>query len=158
MSRADEIFKQNCRDIRPRRLDTELEARIWTTDARPRSRNSASSTAMTCARSSRILTLRRTYISKPRSTSCCGSGSRSRTTSTTCAAISGTAGPTKTAPSARPTAISWPQHHYPEGEMDQVDRALYDLKHNPASRRYPDEYLQLRGICTRWRSTPVPTR
>ena len=27
------------------------------------------------------------------------------------------------------------KHHYPEGDMDQVDRALYDLKHNPASRR-----------------------
>lgn len=27
------------------------------------------------------------------------------------------------------------KHRYPEGEMDQVDRALFDLKHNPASRR-----------------------
>ncbi|MDY3013891.1 MAG: thymidylate synthase [Evtepia sp.] len=27
------------------------------------------------------------------------------------------------------------KHEYPEGEMDQVDRVLYDLKHNPASRR-----------------------
>ena len=27
------------------------------------------------------------------------------------------------------------KHQYPEGEMDQVDRMLYDLKHNPASRR-----------------------
>lgn len=27
------------------------------------------------------------------------------------------------------------KHAYPEGEMDQVDRVLYDLKHNPASRR-----------------------
>ena len=27
------------------------------------------------------------------------------------------------------------KHQYPEGEMDQVDRVLYDLKHNPASRR-----------------------
>ena len=27
------------------------------------------------------------------------------------------------------------KHKYPEGEMDQVDRVLYDLKHNPASRR-----------------------
>jgi len=26
-------------------------------------------------------------------------------------------------------------HHYPEGDMDQVDRILYDLKHNPGSRR-----------------------
>ncbi len=27
------------------------------------------------------------------------------------------------------------KHSYPEGEMDQVDRVLYDLKHNPTSRR-----------------------
>lgn len=27
------------------------------------------------------------------------------------------------------------RHRYPEGEFDQVDRVLYDLKHNPASRR-----------------------
>ena len=27
------------------------------------------------------------------------------------------------------------KHRYPEGAFDQVDRVLYDLKHNPASRR-----------------------
>lgn len=27
------------------------------------------------------------------------------------------------------------KHHYKEGDMDQVDRVLYDLKHNPVSRR-----------------------
>lgn len=27
------------------------------------------------------------------------------------------------------------KHHYPEGNFDQVDKVLYDLKHNPASRR-----------------------
>ncbi len=27
------------------------------------------------------------------------------------------------------------KHHYPEGDFDQVDRVLWDLKHNPASRR-----------------------
>ncbi len=27
------------------------------------------------------------------------------------------------------------KHHYPEGDMDQVDRVLYDLRHDPASRR-----------------------
>ena len=27
------------------------------------------------------------------------------------------------------------KHHYPEGEFDQVDRVLFDLKHNPNSRR-----------------------
>ena len=27
------------------------------------------------------------------------------------------------------------KHHYPEGDMDQVDKVLWDLRHNPASRR-----------------------
>lgn len=27
------------------------------------------------------------------------------------------------------------QHHYPEGDFDQVDRVLFDLKNNPCSRR-----------------------
>ena len=27
------------------------------------------------------------------------------------------------------------KHRYPEGDMDQVDKVLWDLKHNPASRR-----------------------
>lgn len=27
------------------------------------------------------------------------------------------------------------KHHYADGDFDQVDRVLYDLKHNPASRR-----------------------
>ncbi len=27
------------------------------------------------------------------------------------------------------------KYHFPEGDMDQVDRVLYDLKHNPTSRR-----------------------
>ncbi len=27
------------------------------------------------------------------------------------------------------------KHHYREGDMDQVDRVIYDLKHNPQSRR-----------------------
>ena len=27
------------------------------------------------------------------------------------------------------------KHHYPEGDFDQVDKVLYDLKHNPDSRR-----------------------
>ena len=27
------------------------------------------------------------------------------------------------------------KHHFPEGDMDQVDKVIYDLKNNPASRR-----------------------
>ena len=35
--------------------------------------------------------------------------------------------------SERRMAIRW--HNYPEGEFDQVDRVLFDLKNNPYSRR-----------------------
>lgn len=48
------------------------------------------------------------------------------------------------------------KHQYPEGEMDQVDRVLYDLKHNPASRRILTNIYNFR-ICTRWHCTPAPT-
>ena len=45
----------------------------------------------------------------------------------------------------------------PEGEFDQVDRVLYDLKHNPACRRIMTNHLQLCRTCTRWPCTPAPT-
>lgn len=109
MSRADEIFQQNCRDI--------LENGVWDTDQNVRPHWEDGTPAHTVKKFGiinrydlrqefPILTIRRTYF-KPASTSFCGSGRRSPTTSTTSGAISGTAGPTKTAPSAKPTAISW---------------------------------------------------
>ena len=30
------------------------------------------------------------------------------------------------------------KHIYPEGEFDQVDKVLWDLKHDPASRKHPE--------------------
>ncbi len=47
------------------------------------------------------------------------------------------------------------KHQYPEGEFDQVDRVLYDLKHNPASRGSLRISITLR-ICMRWACTPAP--
>ena len=47
------------------------------------------------------------------------------------------------------------KHQYPEGEFDQVDRVLYDLKHNPASRRIMTNIYNFR-ICMRWPCTPAP--
>ena len=38
-------------------------------------------------------------------------------------------------------------HHYPEGDMDQVDRVLYDLKHNPASRRILTNLYNHHDLC-----------
>lgn len=109
MSRADQIFKENCRDI--------LQNGVWDTDQQVRPHWDDGTPAHTVKKFGivnrydlreefPILTVRRTF-SRPASTSCCGSGSRSPTTSTTCGATSGTAGRMRTAPSARPTAISW---------------------------------------------------
>ncbi len=39
------------------------------------------------------------------------------------------------------------KHRYPEGEMDQVDRVLYDLKHNPASRRILTSLYNHHDLC-----------
>ena len=53
------------------------------------------------------------------------------------------------------------KHQYPEGEMDQVDRVLYDLKHNPASRRIRTSTPRGRGpggtgCCTPGSPPPPP--
>ena len=92
MSRADEIFIQNCKDI--------LENGIWDTDRPVRTRWDDGTPAHTIkkfcvvnrydlAEEFPILTIRRIYWK-----------------SAICARGSGTPGPTRTAPSARPTATS----------------------------------------------------
>ena len=55
------------------------------------------------------------------------------------------------------------KHQYPEGEFDQVDRVLYDLKHNPASRRiltniYTGTSCSTPCSCTCSRRCPVCRR
>ena len=49
------------------------------------------------------------------------------------------------------------KHHYPEGDMDQVDRVLYDLKHNPASRRILTNIYNFARPLMRCTCTPAPT-
>lgn len=39
------------------------------------------------------------------------------------------------------------KHRYPEGEFDQVDRVLYDLKHNPQSRRIMTNIYNHADLC-----------
>ena len=39
------------------------------------------------------------------------------------------------------------KHHYKEGEFDQVDRILYDLKHNPLSRRIMSNIYNHHDLC-----------
>ncbi len=138
MSRADEIFIQNCKDI--------LENGIWDTDREVRPRWEDGEVAHTVkkfgivnrynlAEEFPILTIRRTYwksaidellwIWQAKSNNV--HDLRTRVWDAW-ADENGSIG----------KAYGYQlgiKHHYPEGDMDQVDKVLWDLKHNPASRR-----------------------
>ena len=138
MSRADEIFIQNCRDI--------LDHGIWDTDREVRPRWEDGTPAHTVKKFGivnrydlseefPILTLRRTYwksaidellwIWQAKSNNV--HDLRTRVWDAW-ADENGSIG----------KAYGYQlgvKHHYPEGDMDQVDKVLWDLKHNPASRR-----------------------
>ena len=138
MSRADEIFIQNCRDI--------LENGVWDTDRQVRPRWEDGAPAHTVkkfgivnrynlAEEFPILTLRRTYwksaidellwIWQQKSNNV--HDLRTRVWDAW-ADENGSIG----------KAYGYQlgvKHHYPDGDMDQVDKVLWDLKHNPASRR-----------------------
>ncbi len=138
MSRADEIFIQNCKDI--------LENGVWDTDREVRPRWEDGAPAHTVkkfgivnrydlAEEFPILTLRRTYwksaidellwIWQQKSNNV--RDLRTRVWDAW-ADENGSIG----------KAYGYQlgvKHHYPEGDMDQVDKVLWDLKHNPASRR-----------------------
>ncbi|MBR0162246.1 MAG: thymidylate synthase [Oscillospiraceae bacterium] len=138
MSRADEIFIQNCRDI--------LDKGIWDTDREVRPRWEDGSPAHTVKKFGivnrydlseefPILTIRRTYwksaidellwIWQAKSNNV--RELRTRVWDAW-ADENGSIG----------KAYGYQlgvKHHYPEGDMDQVDKVLWDLKHNPASRR-----------------------
>ncbi|MBQ6273662.1 MAG: thymidylate synthase [Oscillospiraceae bacterium] len=138
MSRADEIFIQNCRDI--------LENGVWDTDRQVRPRWEDGAPAHTVKKFGivnrydlseefPILTLRRTYwksaidellwIWQQKSNNV--HDLRTRVWDAW-ADENGSIG----------KAYGYQlgvKHHYPEGDMDQVDKVLWDLKHNPASRR-----------------------
>ena len=138
MSRADELFIQNCREI--------LTQGVWDTDQEVRPRWDDGAPAHTIKRFGLvnrydlqeefpILTLRRTYwktavdellwIWQKKSNNIRDLSSH---VWDAWADESGSIG----------KAYGYQlgvKHHYKEGDMDQVDRVLYDLKHNPASRR-----------------------
>ena len=138
MSRADEIFIQNCRDI--------LTNGVWDTDREVRPRWEDGTPAHTVKKFGivnrydlseefPILTVRRTYwksaidellwIWQQKSNNV--HDLRTRVWDAW-ADENGSIG----------KAYGYQlgvKHHYPEGDMDQVDKVLWDLKHNPASRR-----------------------
>lgn len=138
MSRADQLFAENCREI--------LSAGVWDTDQNVRPRWEDGSPAYTVKKFGIVnrynlqeefplLTLRRTYwktavkellwIWQKKSSNIHDLDARIWDQ---WADADGSIG----------KAYGYQlgvRHHYPEGDMDQVDRVLYDLKHNPASRR-----------------------
>lgn len=138
MSRADEIFIRNCRDI--------LDTGIWDTDRPVRPKWDDGQSAHTIkkfgiinrynlAEEFPILTLRRTYwksaidellwIWQLKSSNV--HDLRTRVWDAW-ADENGSIG----------KAYGYQlgvKHHYPQGDMDQVDKVLWDLKNNPASRR-----------------------
>lgn len=138
MSRADEIYRQNCLDI--------LENGVWDTDREVRPRWEDGTPAHTVkkfgvvnrynlAEEFPIMTLRRTYWKSAIDELLWIWQKKSNDVHELHSHIwdswadeNGTIG----------KAYGYQlgvKHVYPEGEFDQVDRVLYDLKHNPTSRR-----------------------
>ncbi len=139
MSRADEIFIQNCKDI--------LQNGVWDTDQNVRPRwEDDSAPAHTVKKFGivnrydlkeefPILTLRRTYWKTSLDELLWIWQKKSNNINELRGHIwdqwadgSGSIG----------KAYGYQlgvKHHYPEGDMDQVDRVIFDLTHNPASRR-----------------------
>ena len=138
MSRADEIFIANCKDIIENGVwDTELEVRPRWDDGAPAHtvKKFGIVNRYNLAEEFPILTIRRTYwksaidellwIWQAKSNNV--NELRTRVWDAW-ADESGSIG----------KAYGYQlgvKHHYPEGDMDQVDKVLWDLKHNPASRR-----------------------
>ena len=138
MSKADEIFIRNCRDI--------IENGVWDTDQEVRPRWEDGTPAHTVKKFGiinrydlreefPILTIRRTYwksaldellwIWQKKSNNIRDLSSH---VWDSWADENGSIGKAYGYQLAKKSI-------YPEGEFDQVDRVLYDLKHNPASRR-----------------------
>ena len=138
MSMADEIFINNCKDI--------LENGVWDTDREVRPRWEDGAPAHTIkkfgivnrydlSKEFPILTLRRTFLKSAVDELLWIWQAKSNNVNELRTRVwdqwadeNGSIG----------KAYGYQlgiKHHYPEGDMDQVDRALFDLKNNPASRR-----------------------
>ena len=138
MSKADEIFIRNCKDI--------IENGVWDTDLNVRPRWEDGTPAHTVkkfgivnrynlAEEFPILTIRRTYWKSAIDELLWIWQAKSNNVNDLRARVwdawadeSGSIG----------KAYGYQlgvKHHYKEGDMDQVDRVIYDLKNNPASRR-----------------------
>ena len=138
MSYADEVFIQNCRDI--------LENGVWDTDREVRPRWEDGTPAHTVKKfcivnrydlqkEFPILTLRRQYFKSALDELLWIWQKKSNNVHDLSSHVwdawadeNGSIG----------KAYGYQlgvKHHYPEGDFDQVDKVIWDLKHNPASRR-----------------------
>ncbi len=138
MSRADEIFIANCKDI--------LENGVWDTDLNVRPKWDDGASAHTVKKFGivnrydlseefPILTIRRTYWKSAIDELLWIWQKKSNNVHELNSHVwDAWADETGSIGKAYGYQLGV-KHHYPEGDMDQVDRVLYDLKHNPASRR-----------------------
>ena len=138
MSRADEIFISNCKDI--------LENGVWDTDLKVRPRWDDGEPAHTVKKFGivnrydlseefPILTIRRTYWKSAIDELLWIWQKKSNNVHELKSHVwDAWADETGSIGKAYGYQLGV-KHRYPEGEMDQVDRVLFDLKHNPASRR-----------------------
>ena len=138
MSRADEIFIQNCKDI--------LENGVWDTDLDVRPRWEDGTPAHTVKKFGivnrynlkeefPILTIRRTYWKTSLDELLWIWQKKSNNINDLRGHIwDEWADETGSIGKAYGYQLGV-KHHYKEGDMDQVDRVIYDLKNNPASRR-----------------------
>ena len=138
MSRADEIFIANCRDI--------LDSGVWDTDLNVRPRWDDGAPAHTVKKFGivnrydlseefPILTIRRTYWKSAIDELLWIWQKKSNNVHDLKSHVwDAWADETGSIGKAYGYQLGV-KHRYPEGEMDQVDRVLFDLKHNPASRR-----------------------
>ena len=138
MSKADEIFIQNCKDI--------IENGVWDTDLEVRPRWEDGAPAHTVkkfgvvnrynlAEEFPILTIRRTYWKSAIDELLWIWQAKSNNVNDLRARVwDAWADETGSIGKAYGYQLGV-KHHYKEGDMDQVDRVIYDLKNNPASRR-----------------------
>ena len=138
MSRADEIFIQNCKDI--------LENGVWDTDREVRPRWEDGAPAHTVkkfgvvnrynlAEEFPILTIRRTFWKSAIDELLWIWQKKSNNVNELRTRVwDAWADETGSIGKAYGYQLGV-KHHYPQGDMDQVDKVLWDLKNNPASRR-----------------------
>ena len=138
MSRADEIFIQNCRDI--------LDNGVWDTDLQVRPHWEDGESAHTVkkfgivnrydlSQEFPILTIRRTFWKSAIDELLWIWQAKSNNVNDLRTRVwDAWADENDSIGKAYGYQLGV-KHHYPEGDMDQVDKVLWDLKHNPASRR-----------------------